>query len=646
VIADNGLSFAPPADAMQEIQASQSMYRSRAATVVAVALLSVHATLLAWSARCHSPVFNEAGHLASGLYHLQTGRFELFRVNPPLVRMIAALPVAMAGIECDWSFVGRDPFVRYEYQAGELLLLKGEPSPSRYFTLARWACIPFSLLGGCVCWRWSAALFGEVSGLVALTLWCFSPYMLGHASLITADAASAALGLLSLYTFRHWVVVPSWNRSFGAGITLGLAQLTKFTLLSFYLVIPLCWIAYYLGAKRSEIRRPLRRDLAMLACMAVLSLYVINAGYTFRGAFRALGSYAFQSEVLSGGSVESDNWYGSGNRFAKTSLRHIPIPLPEDYLQGIDTQSVDFERGKYSYLRGEWRHKGWWYFYLYALAVKVPLGTWLLAMIAVVLVALNKSYRVSLADELCLLLPAAAILALVSSQTGISVHSRYMLPVLPFVFVSISRVGKALSEGPRSVVFVSAGALLWMLTSSLYCVPHCLSYFNELAGGPRNGHRHLLDSNLAWNQDLLYLKSWYDDHPEARPVHVAAFGLADPELFGIEFSAPPKGPGQPVPQEAENAQEMGPVAGWFVIDVNHLYGTHYNRVPDRNARQCPAGTDTLDLSHFQRFRPYDRVGYSIVVYRITLEEANRVRRELGLPELPVDWEREQERVPR
>ncbi len=31
-------------------------------------------------------------------------------------------------------------------------------------------------------------------------------------------------------------------------------------------------------------------------------------------------------------------------------------------------------------------------------------------------------------------------------------------------------------------------------------------------------------------------------------------------------------------------------------------------------------------------------GYSIYIYHMTLDEANRVRRELGLPELPQDWQ--------
>jgi hypothetical protein len=32
-------------------------------------------------------------------------------------------------------------------------------------------------------------------------------------------------------------------------------------------------------------------------------------------------------------------------------------------------------------------------------------------------------------------------------------------------------------------------------------------------------------------------------------------------------------------------------------------------------------------------KPVDRIGYSIDIYHITTEEANRIRREMGLPEI-------------
>ena len=50
----------------------------------------------------HSPTLNEPGHLVAGLINWQFGRFNVYKVNPPLVRKVAALPVLFAGPKTDW----------------------------------------------------------------------------------------------------------------------------------------------------------------------------------------------------------------------------------------------------------------------------------------------------------------------------------------------------------------------------------------------------------------------------------------------------------------------------------------------------------------------------------------------------------------
>ena len=51
----------------------------------------------------HSPTWDEVAFLPAGISHWQFGRFDLYNVNPPLVRMVAALPVVLATPETDWS---------------------------------------------------------------------------------------------------------------------------------------------------------------------------------------------------------------------------------------------------------------------------------------------------------------------------------------------------------------------------------------------------------------------------------------------------------------------------------------------------------------------------------------------------------------
>ncbi len=85
----------------------------------------------------------------------------------------------------------------------------------------------------------------------------------------------------------------------------------------------------------------------------------------------------------------------------------------------------------------------------------------------------------------------------------------------------------------RSLIVTAA---LATLASALSVYPHELAYFNELAGGPRNGHLHLLHSNLDWGQDLLRAAEWERQHPMATPSYHLLMCLYDARMIGVQSS--------------------------------------------------------------------------------------------------------------
>jgi hypothetical protein len=309
----------------------------------------------------------------------------------------------------------------------------------------------------------------------------------------------------------------------------------------------------------------------------------------------------------------------------------LPVPVPADFLRGIDVQRREFETssGRPSYLAGETRMGGWWYYYLYALAVKVPLGIWVLVVWSLVLTLTRHPSSAACFDECTLWLPVLVVLGLVSSQTGFNHHLRYVLPIFPFVLISASKLGYFLQAGRWKTGALVLGCLLWASSSSLAIHPHYLSYFNEAVGGPDHGHDHLLNSNIDWGQDLLYLKAWLDDHPEAQPLGLAYANTVGPQLAGIkEFTLPPRGPTGLSPVDASSADEVGPLPGFYAVSVNFIRGAPYTAC-DGQGRYHFIGVQ--DYAYFRHFEPIAKAGYSIFIYRITPEQANAVRRELGLP---------------
>jgi hypothetical protein len=196
-------------------------------------------------------------------------------------------------------------------------------------------------------------------------------------------------------------------------------------------------------------------------------------------------------------------------------------------------------------------------------------------------------------------------------------HVRYAIPVLPFVFVLTGGFVGGLQRDDWKAAACAAALLGWSAASSLWVYPHSLSYFNELAGGPWNGYAHLANSNVEWGQDMLYLKRWLDAHPEAAPLGLLDdFLFCGPDVLGIAHTGVPPGPVPGVRLTADQLNRLGPQPGWFAVSVNWI--------PSQGNR----------YKYFLRFKPVATAGYSIYVYRISPEEANRVRRELCLPELP------------
>jgi 4-amino-4-deoxy-L-arabinose transferase-like glycosyltransferase len=593
-------------------------------------LLIVHAALALGIVWNHFAVVDEVGHVPAGVSHWRTGDFRAYNVNPPLGRMLAALPVLACRPRLDLRPLDSGPGMRPEWRLG---IGFANDNADRYvdlIRLARLSGIAWSLVGAWLVARWARDLYGEPAGILAAALWCLDPTILTFASFVTPDVPATVAGLAATYAFWRYLRRPSWELAAASGLLLGIAQLTKFTMLALYGIWPFLWL---LRCRRvgGTIGRGLWWRHA--AGIVALSLVVINAGYGFRDSLRPLGEPDFVSRLFGGTPPNRASFEDglSGNRSRGTWAGMVPIPLPSEYLEGIDVQRRDFENGFPSYLAGRWRNHGWWYYYLDALAVKEPIGLLVLVALSLVWTVARQPGCAPGVEEATLLIPAGAFLTLVSSQTGFSHHMRYVLPMYPFVFISTGKLAVAFRGTSRRMGAVVLGLLAWSVASVGMAYPHLMSYFNEAAGGPSHGGEHLLDSNMDWGQDLLALKRWLDRHPEARPLGLAYFNVVDPRIVGISYSLPPPGPNGLFPGDCGYQARFGPRPGYYAVSVAYLQGTSFN-APDGHGGYRRIARD--DFAYFRRFRPIARAGYSILIYRITAADANVERRRLDLP--PVE----------
>ncbi len=577
---------------------------SRQRLIVAV-LMAVHTGLLAWGAWCQSPTVDEPMHLAAGIYHWHTGRFDLDRGNPPLTGLVSALPILAAAPKTDWSRVPA-PFAF----AVDFLEANGFRT-CWLVTLGSWACIPFSLLGAYICFRWATELYGEASGLMALALWCLSPNTIAYGQLITGDMPATATGVAATYFFWKWLRQPQFNRAIVAGLFMGLAELAKFVWLMLYGLWPLLWLVWYFTSRRQPGTPRLFSQTTQLGLIVLLGLYVTNLGYAFDGTGEKLGRYHVGQLVIDfcmnapdGEQVSSDS-----------ALARLPVPLPAEYVAGIGEILIVSERTVVTFLRRERREGGYWYYYIYAILVKLPLGMLVLGAVAAVLTVVLWRRDTDLSSDFVLLATSATVIGFVS-MSGVLQTFRYVLPFLPYFIIWTSKTARVFAERRRWLIRIVSGLFVWTILSGLSTYPHCLGYFSEVAGGPAKGSAHLIGADSDFGQDFLFLKRWLARHPEASPLGMTwRHPLLDPKHLDIDHIDVPPGVASGRNYSLGQLLELGPQPGWYAINVGALRGG--------------GGA----YAYFHRFEPVGHAGYSILIYHISADEANRVRKQLGLPKL-------------
>jgi hypothetical protein len=161
--------------------------------------------------------------------------------------------------------------------------------------------------------------------------------------------------------------------------------------------------------------------------------------------------------------------------------------------------------------------------------------------------------------------------------------------------------------------YLVAGSLCWFLVSSLWVFPHSLSYFNESIGGPLNGPKHLLGSNVDWGQDFLYLRDWLHKHSTLGPVHLAFHGNLDPADFGLKGT-------QPWPAELPVAKlsvhkkdaNANRSLSCYVISVNFLHGADW---AVRDGAKSDNSNPRTAHTQAQVLKPTAFAGYSLWIFR-------------------------------
>jgi hypothetical protein len=270
------------------------------------------------------------------------------------------------------------------------------------------------------------------------------------------------------------------------------------------------------------------------------------------------------------------------------------------YLKGLEAVRANQPSDYPAYVHGAFFIGGAFWYPLYAWLLKTPIPA--LIVFAIAATAMLRDAARARGALVFVVLPAgihALAVCLFADNYGV----RYLVPSTAFLLVLAGRAAPWLTAdrapsrllAGRGRLALGAALAVWLAASVLHASPHHIAYFNELIGGPANAAYVLHDSNVDWGQDLKRLARYQRDHDIPEFV-LGYWGGGQPDHYGIRSR----------PFTLDLAHAAAPPPGVYALSVNHLVNLK---------KRVVLGGDDPNLDWLARFRPSDRVGYSLLIYR-------------------------------
>ncbi len=528
-----------------------------------------------------SATFDEVYKVSTGYSLLRTGKMLWTWDHPPLIRQLVALPLLLLSPQMPQDVDNKGDFAHRFF-------FHNTVNPDMMLFLARLPIIGLTLtLVWCV-YSWARKLWGHRSGLLAAFVAALDPNIIAHGQLATNDLGLTCFFFLAVYALWRFFQHQAREWLFAAGLATGLALASKFSAIVLVPILLGLGAIYLVSRMSDDAQKYGRRMLGWLLLILVIALVVLVVDYG--GEFCSVWALAVRLQSVGRVEVAPPD----AGPFVDFILTQVPIPAPS-YWYGLWLVRQDVqEGGRPAFLWGQRSETGWWYYFPAAFLIKTPLSVQILLGVAVAM--LVKTWSRSWYDFLFLALPAGTWLGL-AMFSRLNLGYRYVLPILPFLFVMVGRVaGAPLPGWRRAVVLALMG---WLTLSAVMIFPYHLTYFNELVGGPEEGYRYLVDSNLDWGQDLKRLARYQRERGVGK-LHLAYFGTADPDYYGIEYAC--------MPSLGLLACEDAPIPrrGTLAVSATCLQGG------------CTQ--DPLVYRWLLGETPVAKIGYSIFVYDLSGED--------------------------
>ena len=568
--------------------------------ILAGALLILFSALAATSMWNDNANYDERIHLPAGYSYVTQQDMRLNPEHPPLVKDLSGLPLLLMKINFPYQSWGwntalttdssRTPVWQTDVGFGnDLLYFSGNDAQN----MMRYGRIPIILIGillGFYIFKFAREQWGDLTGIIALAFYSFSPTFLAHTRLVTTDVAAAAAFFISFYYLYKWLKAPTQRNIWLFGIVLGISFLTKF---STFLLIPifgfiiLIWIL---------LNGQWKKYIGGFILILIVALLVIGAVYVYH-----IWNYPIEKQAIDTAFILST--------FGFKPLANLSIWISsQPYLRAWGEYFLGFlmvlQRsggGNTTYYLGEISADGSRSYFPMMYLLKEPLAYILLAFFALFL-ALKKfiSRKISIEffrnnfAEFGMLL-VVAVYWFFSITSNLNIGVRHILPTIPFIYIlTAGQISNWIKNSVKKSLFVLV-LLVWVSVSVISVWPSFLAYYNEIAGGADRGYMIAVDSNLDWGQDILRLSQFIEKN-NIKEIKLDYFSGAPAEYY-IKTA-------KIIPFNREIPQK-----GWLAVSASVLQGAC-------KGDKIPCSYDERSYTWLDQYKPVAKIGYSIFVYKI------------------------------
>lgn len=512
--------------------------------IIALIILLSALVLAVTSVWNDSPIVDEIPHIGAGYSYITKGDYRLNPEHPPLAKDLAGIALQFLNLKqgvFNTQYWNED--INGQWNFGRNLIFNSGNDAVAVAHTAKAPIFIFFILSAVIVFLWSSQLDGPTGGLIALFLFAFSPTVMAHSRFVTTDVPALFGVLLASYFFIKFLKHPNHKYLFLAGLAFGVAQLTKFSL---FLLVPYFgllalvygWMHHAYGHK---LKHAIHYGFLSVAVMIIGFVTIVWPVY-------ALHTMNYPPARQKSDTIYLLGSYGNrkiADRIIWLSDKPVLRPLAQ-YGLGLLMVNQRSIGGNTTYFLGQVSNQAWKKYFPIVYFIKEPLAFWfLVAFVVGFILAKIKKLGASIDywvkenfDKFAMLL-WLVIYWIVSIRANLNIGVRHLIPVYGFTYILLSGQivkihEKIKTKGKKitltfNVLFL--GLLGWYLAENLMIYPYYLTYFNQVVGGPSEGHNYVVDSNLDWGQDAKRLADWLKANNIQDKVYLDYFGWSDQSYY-------------------------------------------------------------------------------------------------------------------